>query len=393
MQGKSLADSRQEFRDSASDVDCRLKLVTNHREGIEIFHTAEYENFLKFLLPEFEKHISESEPQYIDGPENRIRFTILEIINRLPNNEILRSYVPGILDLSMDILLKDNEHNGVIATRIVFELYKNFSPPPETHAVKFLDFFTDLYKDFSSIADNLFSIPVLAQTSMHDLSDDVVSTTSIPKASSSLKVLAECPLIVMLLFQVFPKFVEERVALLITLMIHALKFTAPKPKEETNPHVYSDFITVQVKTMSFLTYVLRGYAEIMAQHEDTIAHCVIELLRQCPGNSMSSRRELLVATRHILATSFRKGFLKELDAMLDERLLIGTGCVAHNLIRPLAYSTLAELVHYVRSNLTMSQLFKVVYIFSKNLQDHSLPFNLKNASIRLILNLVNVIHA
>ena len=39
----------------------------------------------------------------------------------------------------------------------------------------------------------------------------------------------------------------------------------------------------------------------------------------------------------------------------------------------------------------MPQLFKVVYIFSKNLQDHSLPFNLKNASIRLILNLVDEI--
>ena len=50
------------------------------------------------------------------------------------------------------------------------------------------------------------------------------------------------------------------------------------------------------------------------------------------------RKELLVATRHILATDFREGFFKHVDIFLDENLLVGTSRGAGDSLRPLAYS-------------------------------------------------------
>ena len=41
-------------------------------------------------------------------------------------------------------------------------------------------------------------------------------------------------------------------------------------------------------------------------------------------------------------------FVPHIDKLFDEDLLFGTGWTAYDTLRPLAYSTLADLVHHVR---------------------------------------------
>ena len=87
----------------------------------------------------------------------------------------------------------------------------------------------------------------------------------------------------------------------------------------------------------------------------------------CPPESASIRKDILVATRHILATDFRVGFFSQIDVLLDEKLLIGQGTStsarsSHETLRPLACSTLADLVHHVRGELGIKHLSRVVYI-------------------------------
>ena len=133
-----------------------------------------------------------------------------------------------------------------------------------------------------------------------------------------------------------------------------------------------DLMAAQVKTLSFLTYLLRGYGNEMIPYTDRIASSVVYLLKTCPRDALSTRKELLVATRHILATDFRSGFYRRIDALLDDRILVGTGRPASSdilALRPLGYSTLADLVHHVRSNLSMAQVNRVVSIFGRVLHD------------------------
>jgi len=42
----------------------------------------------------------------------------------------------------------------------------------------------------------------------------------------------------------------------------------------------------------------------------------VNLLKSCPSESLNTRKELLVATRHILATDFRNGFFTQIDTLL-----------------------------------------------------------------------------
>jgi len=151
-------------------------------------------------------------------------------------------------------------------------------------------------------------------------------------------------------------------------------------------------VACQVKTLSFLTYLLKGFTIQMKPHQEIIASSVVMLLQRCPANAVSTRKELLVATRHILATDFRHGFFKHVDTLLKEEVLIGNGRQAKAVLRPLAYSTVADLVHHVRAKLGLEQLSRIIYIFSRNIHDSELPLTIQTTSVRLLLNLVDNIY-
>lgn len=85
------------------------------------------------------------------------------------------------------------------------------------------------------------------------------------------------------------------------------------------------------------------------------------------------------------------GFVTHIERLFDENILIGKGWTAHESMRPLAYSTLADLVHHVRTSLPMSELALAVDLFSKNIHDDSLPSSIQTMSCKLLLNLVESI--
>lgn len=78
--------------------------------------------------------------QTVDNPEHKLRNVVLEVLNRLPHNEVLRPYVPELLRLALQVLGSDNEDNAIIALRIIFDLHKNFRPHLEQQVQPFLDF-------------------------------------------------------------------------------------------------------------------------------------------------------------------------------------------------------------------------------------------------------------
>ena len=71
---------------------------------------------------------------------------------------------------------------------------------------------------------------------------------------------------------------------------------------------------------------------------------MLSLLTICPHEVAHLRKELLIAARHILATELRSKFVPHMKELFDEHILLGKGWTAHESLRPLAYSTLADLV-------------------------------------------------
>lgn len=58
-------------------------------------------------------------------------------------------------------------------------------------------------------------------------------------------------------------------------------------------------------------------------------------------------------------------FYSKLDVVLNEDVLIGKSRACQEALRAPAASTLAELIVHVRSELTLQQIQRIVYLFSR----------------------------
>ena len=290
----------QQLRNKDTAPSMLLNLVKEVRERIEIVHSSEYCNFLQCYFPAFETLLSSNvPPQFQQGPLNQVRFIVLEILNRLPSNELLKPYIVKLLRLTMAILAVDNQENALVCLKIIFNLHKNFRPILKEYVPEFLRFVQSLYTNLEATRVAMFNfpappvpVPQNAPTAMSSLTSSSSSSSTSPPAKShemdaicmrstcSFKVVTECPLIVMLLFQLYPEHVREHVKIFIPLMIAALKLAPPNvPANTTSPASmrsrFSEMVACQVKTLSFLTYLLKSFKPQMQPYEEVIAHAVV----------------------------------------------------------------------------------------------------------------------
>ncbi len=253
----------------------------------------------------------------------------------------------------------------------------------------------------------------------------------------------------MLMFQLYPKFLKGNISILIKVMTEALSLRAPsidsieklrqhylqqqqqhaKPtdaasaaSQQKQPQVARlddasrrlyfsksrELVAAQAKTLSFLTYLLRGFSNELKPYEDRLASNVVALMSICPRELLSTRKELLVATRHLLNSDFRKGFFRHVNSLLDEKILIGWSSkhqhrhryLCHHyseqsVLRPLGYTVLSDLIQQIRNTpvLNLEQIARVVTIFSRVLHDVSLPMSTQYTAVRTLLSVLDAVYS
>lgn len=413
----------------------KLKAVQELSEDLETIVTSvHYPTFLDHAMHVFLKILQEGKPQFIaEHNMQQLRKLLLEIIHRIPTNDHLRPYVKQILGLMFELLKVENEENVLVCLRIIIELHKQFRPPFNPEIRDFLQFVKNIYKELPSHLNKIFeprpSIKVkdLSEVNLEALLQETFTLTNIqvekkavdgtcasapgylcsvagsiavlqynvvPRAVLSLKVLAELPIIVVLMYQLYKQGVHQDVAEFIPLILSTITLQ-PRPQDRMNPafnkEVFVDFMAAQIKTLSFLAYIVKIYQDIVSANSGQLAKGLLALLVLCPQEVAHLRKELLIAARHILATELRNKFVGCIEQLFDENILIGTGWTAYESLRPLAYSTLADLVHHVRTQLPLRELSAAVAVFSRNVHDESLPTSIQTMSCKLLLNLVECI--
>lgn len=399
-------------------IQARLQMAMEVRDSLEITHTGEYLHFLRCYFKSFSAILYDgTRPQFVDNPEHKLRNVIIEILNRLPHSEVLRPFVQDLLKVALCVLANDNEENGLICIRIIFDLLRNFRPTLENEVQPFLDFVCKIYQNFRVTVSYFFesgaiAAPPATASSMSssmssmlggddvkptDASDPVGGSSSgngaqglLNPSTRSFKVVTESPLVVMFLFQLYGRLVQTNIPHLLPLMVAAISVPGP---DRCPPYLKNHFIELkgaQVKTVSFLTYLLKSFADYIRPHEESICKSIVNLLVTC-SDSVSIRKELLVALKHVLGTDFKRGLFPLIDTLLDEKVLVGTGRACFETLRPLAYSLLAEIVHHVRADLSLSQLSRIIYLFTSNMHDASLSLSIHTTCARLMLNLVEPI--
>ena len=149
------------------------------------------------------------------------------------------------------------------------------------------------------------------------------------------------------MYQLFKQYVHQEVAEFIPLIMNTIVLQPSmqqRAHKDFNKEVFVDFMGAQIKTLSFIAYIIRIYQEVVLTHSTLLVKGMLTLLAVCPYEVAHLRKELLIAARHILATKLKKQFVPFMEKFLDDKILLGKGWTTHESLRPLAYSTLADLV-------------------------------------------------
>ncbi|XP_012878859.1 PREDICTED: transformation/transcription domain-associated protein [Dipodomys ordii] len=395
----------------------KLKMMQEVSENFEnVTSSPQYSTFLEHIIPRFLTFLQDGEVQFLqEKPAQQLRKLVLEIIHRIPTNEHLRPHTKNVLSVMFRFLETENEENVLICLRIIIELHKQFRPPITQEIHHFLDFVKQIYKELPKVVNRYFENPqvipentvpppemvgmitTIAVKVNPEREDSETRTHSIiPRGSLSLKVLAELPIIVVLMYQLYKLNIHNVVAEFVPLIMNtiAIQVSAQARQHKLyNKELYADFIAAQIKTLSFLAYIIRIYQELVTKYSQQMVKGMLQLLSNCPAETAHLRKELLIAAKHILTTELRNQFIPCMDKLFDESILIGSGYTARETLRPLAYSTLADLVHHVRQHLPLSDLSLAVQLFAKNIDDESLPSSIQTMSCKLLLNLVDCIRS
>ncbi|KAI4155573.1 MAG: hypothetical protein LQ340_000907 [Diploschistes diacapsis] len=346
-------------------------------------------------------------------------------------HDLLEPYVTDIIERLMGLVKIENEENTVLCMKTVMDLQRTQSTASEKTVQPFLNLIQEMFEGMGQVVKDIFDTPAPgasagstpgnstmfqsprpsspSATSTMDLSVDQQAARPLTRGMHSFKALAECPIIVVSLFQSHKAFVPNNVRLFVPLIKNVL-MTQAKPqqlaheeaekrgtiftgvsKDIKNRAAFGDFVTAQVKTMSFLAYLLRAYTKQLDDFLPALPNICIRMLRDCPSERSATRKELLVAIRHIINFNFRGIFSSKVDDLLDERTLIGDGLTVYETMRPLAYSMLADLIHHVRVQLKPEQIQKTIELFSKNMLEDFPGTSFQTMSAKLLLNMADSI--
>jgi len=170
---------------------------------------AEAARFLSAILPTAMEILQTGEPSFRkDSPEHIFRHALLDTIHRLPLNEFLKPHAPKIMALMLHLVRVDNEENGVTCIKVVIDLNRSYRMSSEEHLSQFIDFVQDLYKNTKSLVNEYFAANAAT-----------VDPLTLSSSIRSFKVLTECPIATVLLFQSHRNAVNPAIRTMIPLVV------------------------------------------------------------------------------------------------------------------------------------------------------------------------------
>ncbi|KAF7301711.1 hypothetical protein MIND_00736700 [Mycena indigotica] len=152
-------------------------------------------------------------------------------------------------------------------------------------------------------------------------------------------------------------------------------------------------MAAQSKMLSYLTYVMRWVAgtENADAYGDQLLLCTLRLLQDCPTTANGTRKDMLIVFRHLAAGVHRRAVLPHLDKLFEESVLMGHGLTGREMFRSPTYSTLADLFHHSRTELTLPQLTHVALVYSRLMHNTAIPTGIFPMFGRILISLVDVL--
>lgn len=268
--------------------------LSNLKKEMETIPDKEQSEFCSIFIPWSVSTLSTLPPSH--QADFVVRENIIEMYALLPSfGEHLKPYVNEIMLVLIEVLSEDYEANGLSSMHIFMEFHKVFRGLVESSVQPFIDLVLSLLEKFPDICDNIFD-------------SNLPSRSSYIPSSQSVKIVIESPVMVVLLFQLHRKFINDNILKFVPFIIRILEISFPAPQfvidsklsddftlisgqiHSSQRQNYCDFIQAKVKVLSFLAYVSRSFSSALKSYQSSIPKFVIEILKNCPPESASARK-------------------------------------------------------------------------------------------------------
>jgi transformation/transcription domain-associated protein len=253
---------------SSFNVHVPLDLKTKHaiagelRELIDSLTDGEFSQVLPHLVPTILEILRSGEVSFLkDSLDTQFRRILIEILHRIPHNDVVRNQVSSLLSGMLHILRHDNEDNGVTCCKAITDLLRSFKMFPADLISDFFSVLHDLLRNIQGLVDEVLSddSPIL---------DPNVMFPSI----RSFKVLSEMCILTVTLVQVNKPLVASALQASSSLNFEVLLLESPsqkKTREEheangfiwsgmapniRNPQAYTDFIMCQIRVCVYIDF-------------------------------------------------------------------------------------------------------------------------------------------
>lgn len=371
------------------------------RDWLEVLPVSSQSDFINQFVPWAFSTLNEKVPVSTEGPGFVYRNALIGCMRGLPAyTEALRPYIDEVIRCTLRIMAEDVDENAAEAMQLYIDMNKAYRAAVEQYVPPFLDFILEMASRFDQLAKRVLDSakteePFRIGAAPHRL------------VRNSFRLLHDAPVMIVLVFQLHRRFINEYIPRYVPIIVKLLQFDVDRPcggqpelsslnevgGEPQSPQraIFNDFIACQIKVLSFLAYIARGFSSTLREFREVIPQIILRLLNRCPPEGAPARKELLVAIRHVLSTELRQAFIPHIETMMNENLLLGDGYTAFYIFRPAAYSMLADLIHHVRMELSAEVIDKVIAMYSRALHDPTLPSGIHTMSIKLLLNLIDII--
>jgi len=354
------------------------------RVCLDTLPQTDFPSFLETFFSRLRNLLEVHEPQFASNDIHKIRHATLEIFSRMPQNLLMKDYVMELMTASVKVLNEDNDLNAYLAVKIVSDLNRTFRTQLETHVQSLVNFVSTTYQNMPKIIGGVLGGSGGMARSDTIEATGIAVTSTLVKGCDSVAIVAECPVLILLLFQLYPRIILKNIPYLIPVMIAMIKMNPQVPERSNVAMVtaYRDLFAAQVKSLSLVAHLVRACTEAMKPFDADTAASIMSLLRRCPDEAMSSRKDILASARHFVSTECRVALVPYLDEILDGKLMIGR----HESLKSQAYVVLADLILHIKDSLSQPQLFAVLLLFCSNISDYKLSINTQLMSIRLVMN-------
>ncbi|KAL3088823.1 hypothetical protein niasHT_023171 [Heterodera trifolii] len=392
-----------------------LKEVSEMLEDIS--GAPAFASLVDSLIRVFINLLQETLPQFIaENNTLQLRKLMLDLLLRMSSNERMKQYVTILQQILIQLIYMENEENALIIIKILTDHIKTFRPAflPELMNPFFAQSKSVFNGMFAHSANEAMFLKRPFLTAGKTIEESVAEAlktcyasamlnysqnqqyTLVPRASQSVKVLAEMSVFLFVLIQAHRQQLIREVLELIPIFVRFVNIAVPRhirAHKLYNKELVEEFHWAQVRALSFIAYISRQaqMAPVIGENAKALSDGIVSLFDSFHDEVITQRRDLLVAIKYFFQCEARALFIGIIPKMCDDYSLLGRSFTSQDHLRNQAYSFLADILHHVRMSLDYKLLKHIFFIASRNLHDAQLLPYVQTMYGKLMMNLIEAV--